>query len=296
LRFFVSLVAVLVLAGCVDGARPAASPIPPSSSTLQGRVLDEEVRPVAGADVTWVGGAVATDHEGRFVLSLALGERVGLRIEHAGFEPLVAEVRMEQTVVAHEFRLRASPRAAVHNLTYQYHGHLDCAWDAVILGGDCLVLYRNATGQDDPVTKEQHAFRLPVLAGWSRIVVGLSWKMAAENQFEGMRLDLEHGNGSAHGHATSVAREQGPSSPLRLELLRGVVHPHAEDYDGTKTKARLADSGEEMQVRVFPRGRFSNELGTFCFEGKGCLLGLGLGLELDFEVEATVFYAPPAEG
>ncbi len=291
LPVFLFLSAVL-MAGCAAPAAPGAA-VPLMPSNLEGTVVDIELRPVPNATVTLLphDRIGVTDENGAFsFLRLTPGNGT-LQIDHPDFEPAVATILLPSgATIRQDFRLIPLPKAIPHDETFLFQGSFDCASETLIIGADCLVLYENVTGSNDPVTNEDNAFRLLVKPNWETIYLNLTWESGAENQLEGMRLNLEHGNGSTTGHAYQVAQTWGTEQPLELLVERGVPHPSADYYDDTDTPATIADEGEETQVRIFPRGKMTQEFGMVCQEPRKCLLGVGVGLDIRFEGHAIVHY------
>lgn len=298
------LVLALVLAGCLaTPSRPLAAPhASPDArpADLTGFVFDEEERPLAGATVrvAELGREARTDATGAYDLTgLAAGR--WLTAVRAPGHALVEEAidLPPGSEVRQDFRLPVLPAPVAHVEHFSFRGSYDCGSEVLILAGDCLVLYENATGQPDPVTQDAYAFRLPIHAAWQTIHVALAWQSGAENQLDGMRLLVEHGNASKTGHGIQVARADGSDNPLEILIARGQAHPTADKYAGTGTAARVPDDGEELQVRVQPRGKHTDVFGQVCDPRTGgCFLGVGVGFDLNFDIEATVAYEPrPAE-
>lgn len=286
------LVLVILASGCVSPASPSGrSTGMLEEATLSGRVLDDEERPLEGAAVTLVPGNATsvTDPGGRFLLSRLPPGRVIVVVALVGYETLNASLHLPPGATHRDLRLSPLPRAMARSVPVHYRGDYDCAFELLILGGDCLVLYENVTGEQDPVTKETYVFRLRVGPNWSRVDLNLTWQSGADNQLDGMRFLLEHGNSSKTGHGTQVARSEGAANPLRIVVERGVPHPLADTYDGTGTKATIADAGEELQVRVHPRGKLAERGSLQCVGA--CWQGVGFGVDLTFTVDGAVLYS-----
>ncbi|HEX9815413.1 MAG TPA: carboxypeptidase-like regulatory domain-containing protein [Candidatus Thermoplasmatota archaeon] len=284
---------LFIMSGCAAPAAPGtAVPAPPSA--LEGTVVDIELRPVPNATVTLLphDRTGLTDTTGAFAFPRLQPGNATLRIDHPDFEPATVSIMLEAAqTLRQDVRLIPLPRAIAHDETFVFQGSFDCASEMFIIGADCLVLFENVTGSNDPITNEQNAFRLLVKPGWETIYLNLTWESGAENQLDGMRLNLEHGNGSKTGHAYQVAQTWGTEQPLEILVTRGEPHPSADYYDGTDTPAMIGDEGEETQVRVFPRGKMTEQFGMICSEPRKCFLGLGVGLDIRFDVHAIVHYA-----
>ena len=288
------LVLAMLLPACVSpGATHGTTAAEPLGATLTGTVLDDERRPVEGAHVGVEGHAGTSDPTGAFLVSgIPVGNR-RVEVSHDRFEPSSVQVDFrEGELVSGDFALRPRPLPMERNATTTYKGQYECAWEFLILGGDCLGLYENLTGSEDPLTKDTYAFRIRIEQGWQEVTLSLAWQGAANNQLEGMRLLLEHGNASKTGHGTQVGAAAGPRSPIELVIRRGETHPTAERYPDTQTLATMSPDGEEMQIRVFPRGRATQYSGQVC--APGCLWGVGVGVGIQFDVTAVVHYADRA--
>lgn len=284
---------VVVMAGCAAPAAPGAA-VPPMPGDLEGTVVDVELRPVPNATVTLLphDRTAMTDENGAFSFPRLTPGNATLRVEHPDYETADASILLEPAgTLRQDFRLIPLPRAVAHDETFFFQGSFDCASEVLIIGADCFVLYENVTGSNDPITNEENAFRLLVKPNWETIYLNLTWESGAENQLDGMRLNLEHGNGSTTGHSYQVAQTWGTEQPLEILVQRGVPHPSADYYDGTDTPATIADEGEETQIRIFPRGKMTEQFGMICQEPRKCFLGLGVGLDIRFDVHAIVHYA-----
>ena len=288
-----ALLVVLTFSGCSAPAAPGAA-VQALPASLEGTVVDVELRPIPNASVAVqpLARMATTDASGRFsLLGLPPGNAT-IRVTHPDFEPSESSLLLEPaTTLRHEFRLVPIPQMVAHDEAFLFTGTFDCASEILIIGADCLVLYENVTGENDPITDEENAFPLLIKPGWETIYLNLTWESGAENQLDGMRLNLEHGNGSTTGHSYQVAQTAGIEQPLELFVVRGQPHPTADHYDGTDTVAMIADAGEEAQVRVFPRGKMTDTFGTICQEPRKCLLGVGVGLDIRFDVHVIVHYA-----
>lgn len=305
------LAALLMLgSGCVgtQAGSEAASTVEPvlRFGAVAGRVVDEEVRPLENATVTLVEAALVaqTNAGGRFQFSQVLEGTYTL----TAVLPEYADAQQELYILAEmtadvELTLAKLPEFRPYNLTSVFQGHYDCVAEYLIVTGDCGIAYETvtcATGycQSDPVFTEKYQFPFEVQPRWESVVVELTWTASAANAMEGMRVYVENANKSATGagHAAKVGRADGADQPLTVRIDRGSLHPRADVYPGTKTKAYIPDEGGPQQVRVFPMGRFWETTRNICDGDGRCLLGIGAGANVRFNVYLTVFYneAAPA--
>lgn len=300
------LLALLMLAaGCVSEVpNNLANPSDPNSGsnavpssnavgTVSGTVTDDEHRPIHGASVRHAASnqTATSDAQGAYTLQSVPEGASTVHVSVLGFAGQEQEVMVQPgTTVTVDFALEPLASVEPYSRLFVFDGTYDCAFEAVILTGDCLILYESQVGEPDPVTEEEFAFRLPIEPGWEGVVLEMTWTVAGNNQLEGMRLYLEHGNGTETGHSVKTARIDGPDSPLRLDVDRGAPHPSADTYPETTTQAQIPDEGEEAQVRAFPRGNLYEHTSQVCDADGRCLLGIGVGLDVSFTIYATVFY------
>ena len=289
---------IVLLSGCLSGATSTTQPPLGAlqGATVLGLVTNDEIMPVPSARVLVVetGQTAVTDQSGAFSIFDVPAGTWTIRVEEPRHIAIQEAFTVEDAEAARlDLMLPTIPGVSPYRSLFMFRGHYDCAHEVPIWPGDCMLLYQVATGGPDEYTNETFAFRLPVEEHWESIVLEVEWQTSAENQLDGMRLYLENGNGTESGHSYLVARAEGPSSPLRLVVNRGELHPRADVYEATSQKAFIPDAGELAQIRVFPRGKFYDQTSQVCSDS-GCLLGVGVGLDIDFKVYATVFYVDRA--
>ncbi len=304
------LVLLAALSGCTDAEQgspgsaaihPAGSGMPtvdPSagSGAIEGRVTDDEGRPLEGVSlgIPSLGLTTASGRDGAVRIDdVPVGSWpvVATSTRHLARLMNVTVNRGETTRL--DVMMAPRPSEAPYYDTVTLVGHYTCAHEMPLWTGDCMLVYESQTGQNDTLTDETFAYRIIVGEGWESVVLELVWTYAANNQFDGMRLYLENGNGTESGHSFKVGRTDGLANPLRLQVNRGEPHPRADYYVGTNVQAFIPDAGEEVQIRVFPRGKLYEQTSLVCtnpFQNQGCLLGVGLGLDIQFTVYASVFY------
>jgi hypothetical protein len=295
-------VLMMALAGCLGhhttASLPAANPDGTETAfdtaTIVGRVVDEEIVPVANASVAADGTGISavTDIAGAFALpDLPVGNHT-LVVQRDGY----AELRQSVLVGAGEtvtvdLRLTLLPSFAAHNLTHIFTGHFDCGHEIPIWTGDCMILYSAMTGQNDTQTSEDYLFRFPVEPRWDSFVMELSWEYAANNQLDGMRFYLEHVTNESTDHSVKVGRADGKQNPLAFVVHRGEPHPRADVNATTGKPATFPVEGARAQVRVFPKGHLYDQMCMASTTATGdCYLGVGAGVDIRFTVYATVFY------
>lgn len=301
-------IAVMIAAGCLtgtptigtdEGDDPSAPAFNrPGVGHIEGRVLDEEALPVAGADVLVDGRGLSdvTSAAGHFrIADVPAGEQL-IRVFKDGYEPGQATVVVPADGTARaEIVLVVLPSFEPHRATHIFEGHYDCAHEVPIWTGDCMLLYESVMNESDPYTSETYRFQFDVEPRWQTFVMELVWEGSANNQLEGMRFYLEHVTDVATDHSVKVGRADGDDNPLRFTVNRSEPHPRADTDPDTGEPATFPANGSAAQVRVFPHGRFYDEsctIGQIVFDA--CTLGVGAGVDIKFTVYATVFYNEPA--
>jgi hypothetical protein len=210
------------LAGCADPGRVAAGipldargdPLP----TLQGTVVDEAIRPLAGATVRFLGTDVSalTDDAGHYEIhrATAKAEDILVTASKPGFEPLTHQVQVSgHRSSKADFRLALDGDLVPHQDVLQHSGRLRCAVGLAgagqTTGLDCEADRR----VDDQVPAWIWEINpTPNLAG---AVVEVDWE-ATTPSTETLRAWLRAP--MAGGQGGEVVAEATGKSPLRLEL------------------------------------------------------------------------------
>jgi hypothetical protein len=118
------------LAGCSGGTEtPVDVPLGPGRAVFAGVVVDEAIRPVAGAvvDVTDSGQETTTDDEGAFLLPVPVGSHA-VEVRHAAFAPLrqaidVPEAGARGIVLRFTFTASKAP----YSTLAKYDGFVVCS-------------------------------------------------------------------------------------------------------------------------------------------------------------------------
>lgn len=305
------VVLFMLASGCVGtqaGSEEVSSAVQPvlRYGAVAGRVVDEEVRPLENATVTLVEASLMaqTNAGGRFEFTQVLEGTYTLVASLPHYETGQRELFVLGELTADvELTLVKLPEFRPFNVTSIFQGHYDCVAEYLIVTGDCGIAYETVTCltgycQSDPVFTEKYQFPFTVNPLWDSVVAELTWTASATNAMEGMRLYVENANASAAGggHAAKVGRADGAAQPLTVRVDRGTLHPRADVYPGTQTKAYIPDEGGPQQIRVFPMGRLWETTRNICDSDGRCLLGVGAGANVRFNVYLTIFYneAAPA--
>lgn len=297
---------LLLISGCVGDSPPKATDEATETTTtvpmaefgsIAGVVYDDEGRPLSGVQVEVVGenltatSAASGDYQ---IDNVPIGPQ-SLEANATGFEGVSKDVTVTAGATATlDLILVAVPTDEFYFRTVELEGHYDCANEIPIWTEDCLILYEEATGQEDDVTSEKNAFVSDLVTeGWGAVLAELVWEKPANNQLDGMRLYVEETNLTNEGHGWKLGRADGPDSPLRVLINRGEPGPRADVYTGTDTYALISDEGEDVLIRVFGRGHLYEYTSQVCEDQENqqkCLLGLGVGLDIRFTVYFTVFF------
>lgn len=291
------------MAGCAgDDATPkavVASTTVLARGDLQGTVLDDEDRPIAGVLVRGKGpvdsGEARTNEEGAYYIERLTAGVNFVSFTHPRFEALEHTVTIKANDVAtDDATLSLLPSFRPYrDILPPMNGRYTCAQEAVIFTGDCMILWEFATQQPDTFTTETYALRFPVGAGWNQLVVQLDWDTGANNQLDGMHLYLSPANETQDlaGHHTKLAVAEGANAPLRLDLFPGKPGPGAEPYPGSTTPAQIPATGLDVLGLVYPRGHGAETTEQVCEPGTNkCFLGLGIGFEVSFTLYAGIAY------
>jgi hypothetical protein len=158
-------------------------------------------------------------------------------------------------------------------------------------------VYENLTGEPDPIFTRTNWMIFNVRPRWTALVVELTWTSGANNQLDGMHLNLAPANESSDPdeHHTKIAVAEGPNQPLRIQLEPGVPHPSADKWPDGSPVYHPKDGGDVF-VLVTPRGKLADHTGEVCEpppDDDKCFLGVGIGFQIEFTVYTTVFYNTP---
>jgi hypothetical protein len=219
---------ILLLAGC-SAAPPVPPGIPVGASghalpTLEGTVVDEAIRPLAGAEVRLLGtGVFATsDDGGHYAIQRPTGraEATLVTARKAGFVPLTQQAQVSGHRSARlDFVLSLDATLVPRVDVLEYRGTLRCAVGVAAAGQstgvDCDPDRRDAEDKLPPWLWDVNP--TPNLAG---AVVEVAWEAQSPGAavlHAWLRAPMAGGQGGE-----VVAEATGPS-PLRLEVPRAVA-------------------------------------------------------------------------
>lgn len=301
-----ALLALLVcasLAGCQGkpgtGTNFTGS-LAPGVGDLEGRVTDDEFRPIAGVQVDLRGpveeASTTTDETGAFAFGSLVASTYVLTALHPRFEPSKQFVAIENdTVATVDVSLKLLPEnRPFSTILTPMRGHYDCAAEAVILTGDCFILWENVTGGPNPVTVHDETFSFNVSKGWTTALMQVEYSTGPNNQLDGMRFYVAPANESdvASAHHTKLAIAEGDANPLLIRLDVGQPHERADAWKPGGMNAQLDPAGGRLLGLVYPRGNGAETTETVCDPRypDRCFLGVGLGLSIDFTARVAIFY------
>jgi hypothetical protein len=177
---------VAAMAGCADAPAKAVAPsetLDPAASTgrvVRGSVVDDEQRPIAGVNITHLGGPshATTNETGSFVIDgLPRAKEILLQARHALYRAQTLSVNLEfvqETSV--RFVLGGGPGPAGYHLTNVTKGQITCQVAAGSHhGSPGFYKYscRDVTG--DAVDLSDERVRVPVDPGVTVVIVELEW-------------------------------------------------------------------------------------------------------------------------
>lgn len=279
------LMVSLLLSGCQGGGGRSASAGGAVARTVDlaeggggvgeilGRVLDEEVLPLAGVTVRFVGSKVSTEttDDGIFYFTQVPARVHSLNFSLAGYESVqktvsvTADQRSRVSAVLREVE-DVSPFS---DAGFTFRGRINCSVRANQSGQN--------TNPECGVVKEEHdTLRLrsmDLLPAVRWLLVELDWKSAVPVVNDRLTLAIRP------NHLESFKQVQGVR-PLRVLLgpdqFEAILKAQQKDY---------ARTGGQIQFIVFP-GELRNEQGV----------GAGTTVQQDFTIYGTAWYRmdPPA--
>lgn len=220
----VLVVAGLLLAGCTQA--PEAAPGLPvdaegrSLPTVQGHVVDEAIRPLAGARVFILGTDVEafTDTEGHYELRRPTGTaEAGLVTAYlAGYVATTHQVHLSAYRSAKQnFVLGTDPYAQARFDVQQHTDRLECRARAA--GQDLSCAPENPVQTGDP-PEPRNVWVVNPDPGLAGVVVEVHWNPVSDgSQHLQVALRAPVAGGFSGATGTILAQAGGPS-PLRLEL------------------------------------------------------------------------------
>jgi hypothetical protein len=239
--------ALLLLAGCQAKAPPAGADVPlgEGRAVLAGVVVDEAIRPLAGAvvEVSDAGLNATADEDGEFQLPVPVGAHV-VEVRHPRYAPLRQDVTVPETGLrglALQLTLPASQ--APYATVAKFDGFVVCSVGAsVIFSEECGEGVGTPVGrfgkQDNNRIRYDFQAESPSL---KTLVVEQAWEPTSEAGKEMLVLlntawTCEPACG---GDAVGDGSMQGPS-PLLLRVDEAGLAPHLEDPATVFTTYTLA--------------------------------------------------------
>jgi hypothetical protein len=181
------LITALIGAGCVDspsldpGASAAPEPKVDEGRVVRGIVVDEELRPISGAQISQLGGDAnaTTSSDGAFrLIGLPPLRDILLQARHAAYRSQTVSVNLEFVPEAEvRFVLPGGPTTAGYHITNITRGEITCQVAAGSHHGSpgfykysCEDLVSDATSLSD------ERVRVPVEPGVTVVIVELVWE------------------------------------------------------------------------------------------------------------------------
>lgn len=201
--------AALLLGGCLGGAGdPAPTPTGPRIGAAEGQVVDDEGRPVAGAQVRAMLRETSTlaDAQGNYRLENLTAGALRLVASAQGHASQTRDLELGEGVVARvDFAVRRLPSVTPRSDTETFTGRIECG---LVQGTSC----ETATGAN------ANTIRFDVDPALAGIVVEVAWTPTAPGTASALRAELRAATADACG--LPYAEASGPSI-LRVEAREG---------------------------------------------------------------------------
>ncbi|HUR25544.1 MAG TPA: carboxypeptidase-like regulatory domain-containing protein [Candidatus Thermoplasmatota archaeon] len=266
---------VSILAGCSGGgdggAGPVDIPVGAGRAVLSGVVVDESIRPVAGAvvDVTDSGLEATTDEAGEFLLPVPVGSHL-LEVRHASFAPIQETVSVPETGLRGlTLRLSLSASEAPYEALLKYDGFVVCSLGiSLIFSEECGEGVGTPAGrvgkQGNNAIRYDFQSESPSL---KTIVVEQVWEPTSDAGREMLVIVATNWTcePACGGDPVGAGNVQGPS-PLLLRVDEADLAPHLQDPATVFTTYTLARN-DVSQVNVLLNQGFQLFVTLFYREG-----------------------------
>jgi hypothetical protein len=301
-------VACLALAGCASpGAEEPQTDfsdldlaVTEDTGAIRGIVVDERIRPVAGASVKLTGGLERTttsDDQGRFVFSGLTPGTYFLTVT----SPAHKEVQSSADVVA---GLEEPPLVRVqlerlfqqdpYSVQVTREGFFECsqAGAGLYASSNCVYdPYRWALGSPSPsqpvdnVTQQEREWHSDVSPGWQQLVFEMSWAPTSQGTSTSMGIVISTYKPEREGTHHFAELEGG--SPIRGQIDVGEEHETASGVEPTEIPEEgMANMSYFVSVRPSP----DSTCAVLCAPP-------GLAVNQQFTLYLTMFhYGVPPEG
>ena len=285
-RLFLLLLLAGPLAGC--GAPQVATSSSSSDEignrmVIAGLVQSEGLLPLQGAHLQLAGTnvSVLSGDDGTFRFPPVEPRVYSVVVKLTGY--------LEQSVVAQpgtnenslEFVLVKDTPPEPRQSGEHARGILECAHQAVVLGGSCDETVQPVSG---PLL--QNISRFPFLIGsnWRTIVIDLVFDGKASPLLDGLSIHVDGFDYVAQREL--VVGDFGDSSSFTVRL-----EPH-QSYPGST--GPVNGNVTWMQIDVRPRGLAQDEACTVGQLAGRCFSGVGVGDDVQFDLYVTSFYVKEA--
>jgi hypothetical protein len=272
----IALVSLALLAagwsGCADEApTPVEVVLGAGRAVFSGVVVDEAIRPVAGAvvDVTGSGLEATTDEGGEFLLPVPVGEHL-VEVRHASFATVQQTVSVpESGLRGFTLRLSLSASEAPYSLVAKYDGFVTCSLGiSVIFSEECGEGVGTPAGrlgkQANNAIRYDFQAESPSL---KTVVVEQVWEPTSDAGREMLVVFATDWicEPACGGEAVGEGTMQGPS-PLLLRVEDADLAPHLKDPATVFTTYTLARN-DAAQVNVLLNQGFQLFVTQFYREG-----------------------------
>lgn len=226
-RILVGLAVLLVLSGCSDRSGLAqTTPLAPATAVhsaglggIQGRVVDDELAPVANASLTLLGTnqSATTDSLGSFAFSQLEPQTYLIQLTHPSFrttshgvDVLVDEVAQVQIMMQ-----RLPPPVPRIDAGHTWVAYLACAV-AVQAGAERRTQMCSEGTAVPQQVRSQAGNNVPLEEGWRTLLFELQWTQGSSSA-DRLRLRLDLPNATTGAYNAFFYPVEGPS-PLKFRL------------------------------------------------------------------------------
>jgi hypothetical protein len=247
---WLALAVVLAIAGC-GGPKQAPEGIPVDENgevlpTLEGFVVDEAIRPMAGAQVRLLGLDIeaSTDADGHYAIlrPTLQAEAVLVSVSSPGYQARTQQAQVSgHRSTRLDFRLELDPYQMPHVDVLQQTDVMECGARTGVTGESEGVSCRapNLTFNEDPVPP--NVWVITPTPGFAGIVVEVHWDAVtqlSERLHVALRAPVA---GGFFGELGEVQAEAEGTSPLRLEIPADVARTFSP-WTAVHVEARLSDA------------------------------------------------------
>ncbi|MFO1532093.1 MAG: carboxypeptidase regulatory-like domain-containing protein [Thermoplasmatota archaeon] len=276
---------------CANGCGPQGGPstattAAPDTMSIHGVVMDDVLHtlPDATVVVRELNLTKAVGPAGTFAFDGLVPSTYFLTAsapEHRSQTLTVEPANAQETV---HFALEPLATNLAYNETVHFHGHLQCALEALIITPSCDSVITTDPVNHAPVLNDTFSAQLPVAANWKTVVTDVVFDPSAQPGMAGLRVTVR---GAHDAHSLGSYEEYGKFNGTKSFTFS--VEPDTQYDGGTRP---VPSNTTQFQFDTYP---LSYGWHKVCQPGTDtCFLGVGAGLDVDFDLYMTTFYVEPA--